>query len=60
MKQLSDNSMKKLDQLISTLDPVLNYLIRGINNKTIHTQIDIQRIRQLESAYNEFLSSSRE
>ena len=60
MKNLNDDAMKKLDNLLINLDSVLRYLNRNIANGSIKGQIDIQRINQLNEAYNDFISASRD
>jgi hypothetical protein len=60
MKPLTEDAMNKLDQLITTLDPVISFLNQKISNKTITGQIDIQRIHHLIASYQEFMDASRE
>lgn len=60
MKPLTEDAMNKLDQLITSLDPVISFLNQKISNKTITGQIDIQRIYRLTVSYQEFMDASRE
>lgn len=60
MKPLTEDAMNKLDQLITTLDPVISFLNQKISNKTITGQIDIQRIHRPIASYQEFMDASRE
>lgn len=60
MKPLTEDAMNKLDQLITSLDPVISFLNQKISNKTITGQIDIQRIFRLTASYQEFMDASRE
>ena len=60
MKQLSENAMNKLDQLITTLDPVIAFLNQKVSNKTITGQIEIQKINRLTATYQDFLDSANE
>ena len=60
MELLSDKAMKKLDVMLTTLEPVVAYLNQKIRDKTIAGQLDIQRINRLTEAYNEFMDTSNE
>ena len=60
MELLSENAMKKLDELLTTLEPVVGFLNHKVRDKTIAGQLDIQRINRLTKAYNEFMAISSE
>lgn len=60
MELLSENAMKKLDEMLTTLEPIVGFLNQKVGDKTIAGQLDIQRINRLTNAYNEFMSASNE
>ena len=60
MELLSENAMKKLDELLTTLEPIVGFLIHKVGDKTITGQLYIQRINRLSKAYNEFVAISSE
>jgi hypothetical protein len=60
MKLLSEDAMQKLDQMITTLEPVIGFLKHKVGDKTIAGQIDIQRIGRLIQAYDDFVSASHD
>jgi hypothetical protein len=60
MGLLSENAMKKLDELLTALEPVVGFLNHNVGDKTIAGQLDIQRINRLTKAYNEFMALSSE
>jgi len=60
MEPLSEDAMQRLDQMITTLEPIIGFLKHKVGDKTIAGQIDIQRIDRLIQAYDEFISASHE
>jgi cytochrome c-type biogenesis protein CcmH/NrfF len=60
MKPLSEDAIQKLDQMITTLEPVIGFLRQKVRDKVINGQIDIQRIDRLVLAYDDFISASHE
>ncbi len=60
MELLSENAIKKLDEMLTTLEPIVGFLNQKIGDKTITGQLDIQRINRLTKAYNEFMATSNE
>ena len=60
MEPLSENVMNKLDEMLTTLEPIVSFLNQKVGDKTISGQIDIQRIIRLTKAYNDFITASRE
>jgi hypothetical protein len=58
MDPLSENAMKKLDEMLTTLEPIVGFLNQKIGDKSISGQIDIQRINRLTNAFNDFMAAS--